>query len=282
MGRRQRGPERCQSPARVSHGCRLAWSGSPDSCPPGADLTTRQESGRPAPRVRWVRTAARGIVRQFALQTLAHRVTAQVGAEVAPVRHGARAGRPGACGTTTLQADFGRVSTLGRRPAPAAEFGLASGATVPAAWRVHAGRVRRVLLNEASNHPLISQQIPSISLGTAGRDEGGTGEQPCRRGLLSCGFPVESQPSPTASRPADAMACKRSGVQSPQLHQPQRIPRSPAHGPLSAVCQQITISGGAGGTRSTCGRRGPVGPGGGRPCCPRRGSRPLVGRRLPR
>ncbi len=46
MGRRQRGPERCQSPARVSHGCRLAWSGSPDSCPPGADLTTRQESGR--------------------------------------------------------------------------------------------------------------------------------------------------------------------------------------------------------------------------------------------
>ena len=172
MGRRQRGPERCQSPARVSHGCRLAWSGSPDFCPPGADLTTRQESGRPAPRVRWVRTAARGIVRQFALQTLAHRVTAQVGAEVAPVRHGARAGRPGACGTTTLQADFGRVSTHGRRPALAAEFGLASGATVPAAWRVHAGRVRRVLLNEASNHPLISQQIPSISLGTAGRDGG--------------------------------------------------------------------------------------------------------------
>ena len=42
--------------------------------------------------------------------------------------------------------------------------------------------------------------------------------------------------------PGSSMACKGSGVQSPQLHQAQRITRSLAQGHLSADWQQITSS----------------------------------------
>jgi hypothetical protein len=70
---------------------------------------------------------------------------------------------------------------------------------------------------------LISQQIPSNSLGTAG--EGRRSDLSKRP--LSCGFAVWLHRLPTGSRRVDAMACKRSGVQIPSA--PPQLSGPPHH-----------------------------------------------------